>query len=99
MSKLNAYLRSLLNEASYPSRFAIGEPVMFSADLNDPSVGSPSGPSLALLCKVVAVKFDGPKVLYDLAVADPQSETGFYEVLPLCNVDSYFVYPFRTPGT
>lgn len=51
--------------------------------------GSGIADDTAIPCLVVAVKFTGGKVLYDLAL--PNGEGYFYEAHPLCNVDSYFV--------
>lgn len=43
----------------------------------------------AIPCKIMAVSFTAGKVLYDLAI--PDGEGGFYEVYPICRVDSFLV--------
>ncbi len=43
----------------------------------------------AIPCKVMAVTYSAGKVHYDLAL--PNGEGGYYEVSPICRVDSYFV--------
>lgn len=42
-------------------------------------------------CKIVGVTFIPGKVLYDIAVADSTSITGYYESHPMRGIDSFFI--------
>ena len=59
-----------------------------AGEYNSLSAGIPPL-NLGVRAKVMSVRFTPGKVLYDLAVEDSQSETGFYEALPLRDVDSF----------
>ena len=72
-------LCQIVSKTYLPSQFKIGDEVLFKCFDN-----------LGISCKVVGIKFDESKVLYDLAVFDP-IHNNFYEVRPLQDVDSFFV--------
>lgn len=69
------------------SNHAVGDIAYFQPVLS--RIDGPNADDSAIPCKVMAVTFDPGKVLYDLAI--PNGEGGFYEVYPLCRVDSYLV--------
>lgn len=68
-----------------PSRFAINEEVLFWTDPSEVNREE------AKKAKIVAIKFTESKVLYDIAIKAWDIDA-YYEVLPLCNVDSCFIY-------
>ena len=74
-----------------PSQYQPGDRAYFQ-----PVIGKIDGRTMrsddsAIPVKVVGVRFGGGKVLYDIAL--PDGDGGFYEVYPLCSVDSYFMAP------
>lgn len=82
--------------AGLPSRFNPGDIVYFNAyTLAIAKHGAVQPfPSGSIVAKVVSVKFEAGKVLYDLALGDDDSNntsTMYYEVYPICNVDSCFI--------
>lgn len=82
--------------AGLPSRFNPGDVVYFNAytlAIAKFGVVQPF-PSGNIVAKVLAAKFEAGKVLYDLALGDDDrhsASTMYYEVYPICNVDSCFV--------
>lgn len=79
-------------DGKLPSRHQVGDVAYFQPSIK--KADTKKADDSAIPCKVVAVKFNGAKVLYDLAL--PDGDGGFYDVLPLCGVDSYFV--LRAPA-
>jgi hypothetical protein len=86
--------------SNYPSRYAIGDIVLFQPNLSKIKYVKPPKGSremgryetddTAIVAQIVAIKFTASKVLYDLAVSC--TEPGeFYNAKPLCNVDSFMV--------
>lgn len=67
-----------------PSQFRINEEVLFWTEYNKPKTVKKA--------KVVAIKFTESKVLYDIAIETSKKE-GYYEAIPMCNIDSCFVHP------
>jgi hypothetical protein len=81
------------------SRFQISDIVLFQPNI-DRIDQSPSQDPVkvrrgAVKAKVVEVHFDKTKVMYDLAVASKEHESGFYTELPICKVDSIMVLPLK----
>ena len=72
-----------------PSRFAIGQGVLFQPDLSkiDGKEGTCEG---GVRSEIVAISFTAGKVLYDIAVWDDASND-FYRCLPIQRVDSFMV--------
>lgn len=79
---------------SLKSRFKIGQSVLFQPNLKKLNFTTNTCEE-GTLSKVVAIKFDSGKVLYDLAVAGADFETVFYEGCPICNIDSVMVCPLN----
>ena len=82
--------------AGLPSRFNPGDIVRFNPFvLAIAKYGAvPPLSAIGLAAKVVSVKFEAGKVLYDLAIGDDDihsTSTMYYETYPICNVDSCFV--------
>ena len=77
------------------SRHRIGDIVLFQPNLSkiDGKTGQTTDLASAVRSRVVGVGFTQGKVLYDLAVEDDQSPSGFYEAFPLKAVDSFMVCP------
>jgi hypothetical protein len=73
------------------SKLSMGKPCWFYPDMG-------AGEQYAgqrVKAKVVGVTYtDYGKVLYDLALACPDQETGYYEVLPIRGVDSFMCGPW-----
>ena len=67
----------------FPSRFNIGEEVLFKNFGSD-----------VMKAKIVSVKFTESKVLYGLALW-LDDKKNYYTVLPINDVDSVFVQPLE----
>lgn len=77
------------NQTKAPSKFQPGERAYFQPQISRIDGRTGLSDDSAIPVQVVGVKFAEGKVLYDIAL--PDGEGGFYTVLPLCNVDSYFM--------
>lgn len=77
------------------SRFQIGDTALFQPNIEkiDFKNTSTTDPDSATRCKIMDVSFSKSKVMYTIAVADKDSESGFYEVMPIRDVDSIFIGP------
>jgi len=77
------------------SRFPIGSICLFQPNLEkiDALTGVSTDMSSSVQCKILGISFDTAKVLYTIAVVDPQQESGFYEAVPLREVESLLITP------
>ena len=73
------------------SRYQVGEMAYFQPSIQRIDGKSMTSDDSTIPVLVVGVKFLKGKVLYDVAL--PNGEGGFYEIHPICNVDSYFMSP------
>ncbi len=71
------------------SNHKVGEIAYFQPMLSRIDARTNIADETAIPCKVMGITFGSGKVLYDLAI--PDGEGGFYEVFPLCRVDSFLV--------
>ena len=71
---------------NYPSRFAIGDEVIFVPASQVKHILLAQG----VTCKVVGISFQDSKIMYDLAL--PIGIYDFYEEFPLMRVDSIFIF-------
>jgi len=74
--------RPVVTAAIIPSAHQLGDVVSFNP------VALANCSPWTVKARVERISFDAGKVLYDLALED---DTGFYDVYPICNVDSIFV--------
>lgn len=78
-----------MSGAAMNSNHKIGDIAYFQPVLSRIDAATGVADDTAIPCKVVGISFTTGKVLYDLAI--PDGEGGFYEVFPLCRVDSFLV--------
>lgn len=73
------------------TRFAIGSTAYFQPNVEKINVMTDIAQRGDVECKIVGVTFVPGKVLYDIAVADSTSITGYYESHPMRGIDSFFL--------
>lgn len=81
----------ILPQHAIPSKYQPGERAYFQPCINKIDGRTMLSDDSAIPVLVVGVHFGAGKVLYDIAL--PDGEGGFYDVLPLRSVDSYFMAP------
>lgn len=80
----------------YTSRHNIGEIVFFQPNLEkiDWKNMEKKENTDPVKAKIMKVSFNPGKITYDIAVEDKINKgTGFYETVPICNVDSVMILP------
>ncbi len=91
--KIRVGLKS--NSESLPSSHQIGDRVKLQPDIS--KINADGTCMDGTYAEVVRIGFDAGKVVYDLAVINPNNNQAYY-AYPMCNVDSVFVSKVNMDG-